>query len=120
MRVVDQKNLRLRRRRFTDELVDGKSDVEAVRHPRVGDTKRRLKRAPSRIGQAIAQAEDRSQQLMQAGERELGLRLDADGGQGLTVRGLRAPSCMLQQRRLPDTGIAADHERSTASPEAID
>ena len=36
------------------------------------------------------------------------------------MRGLRALPYVLEQRRLADTGIAADHERSAARPEAID
>ncbi len=120
MRVVDQKDQRTRRRRFADELVRGECDVESVGHLRVGDPECRLERAPSRIGQAVAQPEDRSQQLMQAGERELGFRLDANGGEDLHVRGLGARPCVLQQRRLADTGIAADHERSTVCRKTIE
>ena len=79
-----------------------------------------LVRAPSRNRETLAQAEDRSQQLMQCREPELGLRLDTDGGQSLPTRGLRATSHISQQRRLPDAGIAAYHQRSAAVPETID
>ena len=61
-------------------------------------------------GQTVEEIEHRRAQLVQSGEGQLHLRLDAGGAHDPTAR--RARRHVVQQRGLADAGFAMDDERS--------
>src|SRR5262249_13493140 len=74
-----------------------------------------------RAGKPVDVSEGGPQQLVERGEGELGLRLDAARGQDVHVGG--AVASVLQQRRLAHAGLAAQDEaaatRSTSGAEQL-
>ena len=72
-------------------------------------TERGRQRVALRPGQAVQLAEQRRAQLVQAGERELHLRLDPDGPRDAAAR-RRCSTQVVQQRGLADPGVAAQHQ----------
>jgi hypothetical protein len=79
-----------------------------------GDAQRILLRA----GQPPEPVEHRRAQLVQSGERELHLRLDARRPRDAAPRG--APGGVLQQRRLADPRLAAqDQHPALTGPDAL-
>ena len=72
------------------------------------EPERALERGGLRLGQLVDPVQRGPQQRVQAGERDLGLRLDPARPQhGHLARVLDG---VLEQRRLPDAGLARDHE----------
>ena len=67
-----------------------------------------------RSRKTLEPVEHRRQQLMQPGEGQLHLRLDAGGTHDQAVRCLRDQ--VIQQRGLADTRFAADHQRPALTP----
>ena len=61
-----------------------------------------------RRGHLVEQVAQRGEQGQQPGMAEHGVALDADGPQG--PEAVRARGGVLQQRRLPDAGIALDDQ----------
>ena len=70
--------------------------------------------------QVIGAAEDRPQELVQAGEGQVRLGLHAGRAQDGHPAGLRARGGLREQRGLADPGLAADHQRATAVRHALD
>jgi hypothetical protein len=106
--------------RVTADPQGGHRDEVQVGPSVGGDAERRLQRLALRFRQCARQPQNRAQQLMQAGEAELGLGLDADGRHGLGPYGGGLPACALKQSRLADTWLTPDHERSALSANVTD
>jgi hypothetical protein len=62
---------------------------------------------------------DGVQQLVQSGERELGLRLHSHRGQSPVTSSLGSLAGEVQKRRLADPGLTSQHQRSAARREAV-
>ncbi len=92
-----------RRQRDEERVVD-----RAVREAERAPHRRRL-----RTGKAVQPVEDRAQQLVQAREREVGLRLQTHRLEHGHVAGCR--DGMAQQRGLADPRLAAQHEHLAAA-----
>jgi hypothetical protein len=90
---------------------DSASRRRATNARTCADAERRPQGIPLRRGQAIEALEHRRAQLMQRGEGEFHLRLDANGAHDPTVR--RARRQVVQQSGLANAGFAMDDERST-------
>ena len=67
-----------------------------------------------RLRQRVEPGEDRSEQLVEAGERQVRLGPDAGRPEDSHPRGPGQPDGAFQQRRLADPGVAADQERAAA------
>ena len=93
------------RREGDEERVLGRSLDEAERH---------AERRVLRLRQRIEPAEDRSKQLVEAGERQVRLGPDAGRPEDSHPRGPRQLDGPLEQRRLADPRIAVDQERAAA------
>jgi hypothetical protein len=66
-----------------------------------------LKRIRLRSGQMLDKRERRAQQLVEAGERQLRLRLHSARHEHVHV--VRALARVLEERALPDSGLTAEH-----------
>ena len=88
----------------------GQCDQEPVGWRARADAERRPQGIALRRGQTIEGLEHWRAQLVQRGEGQLHLRLDANGAHDPTVR--RARRQVVQQRGLADAGFAVDDERS--------
>ena len=82
------------------------------------DTERRVEGAALRAGQEVGLSDDRSEELMHAGESELRLGLDAHSKQRLRARLVRARASVVQECRLSDASLAGDQDHPT--PHVID
>ena len=120
VRIVEDEDQRRGVGRVADELVGAERDKERVRLEVVRDAERRLERAPLRGGQGVLTPADRMQQLVQSGEGELGLGLDADGRQRARPDRAGALPRTVQQRRLADARLAAEQQPAAAFADVID
>ena len=109
LRVVHDRDQRPLLGHVGQQAQDGQTDQEAIRGVAVAQPEGRAERVALRAGQALQAIHERRAQLLEAGERELHLGLDArrpgEGAPG------RAPREVLEQRALADAGLAAQHER---------
>ena len=85
-------------------------DEEALLRTAVGESERRAQGDRLRARQPVEQPQRGTQQLVQGGERQLGLGLDATGAEHVHVA--RAGARVLEQDRLADTRLAAQRERA--------
>lgn len=90
----------------------GAEDQEAVLDGSPRQPERAGKRGRLRLRQTRATVEDRPDELMQRGERELGLGVDPTRAQHPHPR--RPLDRVPQQRRLADAGLAKDHQGAAA------
>ena len=82
--------------------------------PLLDEAERHAERRVLRLRQRLEPAEDRSKELVEAGERQVCLGPDAGRPEDSHPRGSGHLDGPFQQRRLADPGIAADQERSAA------
>ena len=112
VRVVDDAQQRLRIGGRREQAQDRHRDEEAVLHALGRQPERAPQRGGLHVGQLVGDVEHRPQQLVQPGERQLGLGLDAGAGEHPHPVGARQR--VLQQRRLADSRLAAQHEGAAA------
>jgi hypothetical protein len=103
--------------RLRQQAQGGQEDQEPITRPGVGLPERRAQRSRLPRREVIDMPHHRAEQSLQRGERQrrLRLRLDAPGPQHLNARlDLRSGALnqVGQQRRLPDTRLPADHQRT--------
>ena len=118
VRVVDEAQQRLPLRRLGEQREHGERDEEPLVARAVGEAERAAQRARLRRRQPVGVAEDRPQQLVQAGVRDLRLGLDAAPAEHAHAR--RQAARLLEQRRLADTRLPAEDEDGAAGfPRAV-
>ena len=124
VRVVDDAQQRLRVGGRREQAQDRHRDEEAVLDALVRQPEGAPQRGALHVGQLAGAVEERPQQLMQPGEGQLGLGLDA--GAGEHPHAVRPRQRVLQQRGLADPGVAAQRRacrcasRLAASEQAVD
>lgn len=118
LRVIDHAHQRLLLRHVGEQTQHGESDQESVRRlPGVHPESRR-QRITLRLGQAIEMLQHRRAQLVQAGEGQLHLGLDARRS-GEPATRPESTRQVIQQSRLADAGLAAQYQhlaRAGAQP----
>ena len=118
LRVIDQAGQRLVLRRGGQQAQHRQPDQEPVRSLALPHAERDRERVALRPRQLVEPAEHRHAQLVQPGERQLHLGLHPPGPDHPKPR--RPAGRIVQQRRLPDPGLAAHHQhRTPASPRLI-
>jgi hypothetical protein len=116
--VVNQADQRLLRRHVGQQAQDGQADQEPVRCRPGADAERRPQRITLRSRQLIEVIEHRRAQLLQSGERQLHLRLDA--GRARHPAAGRLAGGVVQQGRLADARLAGHHQRpALARPDIV-
>ena len=119
MRVIHDKHDRACLGRLAHELEGSESDSVGIRLDLLAGAKRRAQRPPLRSWKPGGLPEDGVQQLVQPGERELGLLLHSHGGQSPTARSLGSLPGEAQERGFADPGLASEDQRSAAYLEAV-
>ena len=109
LRIVHDADQRPLLRHVGQQAQDRQADEEAIRRVAVAQAERRAERLALRAGKALQAIHERRAELMQPGERELHLRLDARRPGDAAAR--RVPHQVLEQRALADAGLAAQHQR---------
>jgi hypothetical protein len=104
----------------SEQLQRRQGDEEQVRWGRLHHAEGRQQRRPLPRGQPICAPEDRSQQLMQPGEGKARLRLHPGDGEHRHPPGPGKLLGLPQQRRLPDSGLAAHHQGRAAFTDPVD
>jgi hypothetical protein len=120
MRIVHDQRYRATLGRTADKLMRSQRHQEWIRLEVAPDTERGVERAALRAWQELGVRHDRSEELMHAGEGEHRLGLHADGGQHLRADFTRACARVLEQRRLSNACLAADHQCPTPIVDTID
>ena len=117
LRVVHDRDERPLLRHVGQQAQDRQADEEAIRGVAAAQAERGAERVALRSRQALQAIHERRAELLQPGERELHLGLDARrAGDGAPRR---APHQVSEQRALADPGLAAQHERpARARPDA--
>ena len=95
-----------------EQAQHGDRDQEAVLDPLGRQPEGAAQRGGLHVGQLAGAVEHRPQQLVQAGEGQLGLGLDA--GPREHAHPVGAGQRPLQQRGLADPGLAAQHQHTAA------
>jgi hypothetical protein len=118
LHVVDQAHQRPLDGRLGEQRQDRQTDQEAIRRAPFTQPERGLQRILLRTGQALQPIQHRRAELMQPGERELRLRLDASDTRDATPR--RRAAHVVQQRALADPRLTAqDHHGTMARPHLV-
>ena len=112
MRIVDDAHERVLLGGLREQAEHGDADQKTVLDGRRREAERTGERGRLRVGEPLEAVEDGMEELVQRGERELGLRFDAAGAQHPHPRGLR--DRVPEQSRLADAGLAPDHQRAAA------
>jgi hypothetical protein len=113
LRVVDDAHQRLLLGHVSLQRQHGEPDEEPIRRRADGEAEGGAQRLALRTRQPSEVAEELGTQPVQAGERELHLRLDAGRARNPAPR--RARCEVLEQRRLADTRLAAEDEQPALS-----
>ena len=109
LRVVHHADQRALLGHVGEQAQDRQSDVEAVRRRPGTEAERGPQRIALRHRETLETIQHRRQQLVQAGEGQLHLRLDAGGAHHPAAR--RLLDQVLQQRRLAHARLAPQHQR---------
>ena len=112
VRVVDDAQQRLRLGRRGEQAEHRHRDEEAILHALGRQPERAAQRGGLHVGQLGGAVQHRPQELVQAGEGQLGLGLDAGPGEHAHPVGARQR--VLQQRGLADARVAAQHQDAAA------
>jgi len=118
--VIDDQRYRARLGRPADKLMRRKRHQERIGLEVPPDTERRVERAALWGWQQLGVRDDRSKQLMHAGESKLRLGLYAGRDQRLRADFACTCACVLEQRRLSNASLAADRECPTPIVDTID
>jgi hypothetical protein len=108
VRIVDEDENGPSLRELRDQLQDGDRDEEAIVPGPLSEAERAAQRALLRRGKRVQITERRPDELVQRGEGELRLGFHSARSEHLHVR--RPLARVLEQGRLADPGIAAEHE----------
>ena len=108
LRVVDEAQDRPFLGELRQQRQHGDRDQEPVVAAALPEAQRALERGGLGRGQVVAQSQGGPDELMQAGERELGLRLDAASRED--VRADREDASLVEERGLADARLAPDDE----------
>ena len=108
MSVLDQTEQRPLLGRGGQQAEHGESDQEPVRDVTGCEAQGDVQRVLLRLRQRVESVEHRRAELMDAGERQLHLRLDARDLRDTESR--RLPGDVLEQRRLSDARLASDDQ----------
>ena len=109
--VVGGDEVGLLLRRGAQQRQHGRGDGEAVERGRRLQRQRAAQRARLHLGDAVAQGQQRGQQLQQARERDVGLGLEAPRAQDPEVALRGGVEGRAQQGGLADSGLAVEQER---------
>jgi hypothetical protein len=112
--VVDHAQQRASLAGVREDAQRGQPDEEPVRGRAIGEAEHDLERPPLRSRDPVQTIQERCAELVEAREAELHLRLDAGRPDDGEVR--RRLNQVLQQRRLPDAGLAAQHQSAALAP----
>ena len=110
VRVVDEAQHRPLLGELGQQRQTGGVDEEALLPSAVRQPERGLQRGGLWRGQAVDEAQGGAQQLLERGERQLGLRFHPARGQHVHLA--RAGARVLEQDRLADPGLAAQRQRA--------
>ena len=110
--IVDEAQHRTRLRQLGQQRQARDRDQEAILPRPLPQPERSLQRCGLRLREPLEQVQRRSHELMQPGERQLGLRLDPARRQHLHVA--RPLPRILQQRRLAHARLAPQDQRAAA------
>jgi hypothetical protein len=110
--VVDYQQERRGGRHLRQQVERGQRDQEEVWRGRLAQTEGGLYRRSLGSREPVERAENGSQQPVQAGESDVRFGLKTRGHQRGQTLIDRAAAGRLEQRRLADTRITADHERA--------
>ena len=110
--VVDHDQQRRLGAQLGEEAQRAGADQEPAGRRALGQAERRAQRRGLGAGQAVEAVEERVQQQVEGPEGQLGLRLDPDASQH--PHPTRRPDGVVEQRRLPDPGVAPQHQRPAA------
>ena len=108
LRIVDRTQKRLLLGRIREQAERRQADDEAIRRLAVAEPERHTQSLALGRGQSVEPTEHRRAELVQAGKRELDLRLNSDRPQQPQVR--RRIDRVVQQRGLADARLSAHHE----------
>ena len=114
LRVIDQAGQRLVLRRGGQQAQHRQPDQEPIRRRALPHAERDRERVALRSRQLVQPAEHRHAQLVQPGERQLHLGLHPPGPDHPKPH--RPAGRIVQQRRLPDPGLAAHDQHGAATP----
>jgi hypothetical protein len=117
VRVVDEHEQRLLRRRLREQRQGRRRRREAVVLVRGTQCERGLERFGLVRGQPVGELEHRPEERVQPGVRELRLGLDAGDRQHAHVGSGLAR--VLEQRALADPRLAREHEHAAATPPRV-
>jgi hypothetical protein len=111
--VVDQAHQWTGFRDLGEQLKRGKANEKQVGRRAGPPTEGDFDRLPLGTGEVFQRSEHRSEKLLKRGKGEFRLSLRAGNVSQLASR--RALSQILEQRRLPDPGLSAQHQRSASA-----
>ena len=117
MRVVYNTEKRALLARDRKEAQRRSRDGQTLRRRPLLDRKRRVKRPDLMVWQAGQSLHDRTQQLVQAGKRDLSLRRDTKRTKN--PKALRLADRVVQESRLADPGLAAQDQRAALTAQAL-
>lgn len=111
--IVDDDQHRLLVRQVRDQAEHREPDHEPVRGRAGSEPEHRRERPALRVRNPLHPIQQRHTELMQSGEHQFHLGLDADRAQQAQIR--RGLGGVVEQRALPDSGLSAYDEHPTAS-----
>ena len=117
--IVDQAQDRPGFGRGRQQRQCSRRDQEAIAtFPRC-QAKRRRQRLALWLGDTVELVDDRPQQTMQPGERQVRLPLDPGHAEDHHLRGTAGRSGVVEQRGLTHPGLGPDHERTALTPSGV-
>jgi hypothetical protein len=120
MRIVGDEQQRSGLRGLHQEIQRRQGNQEEVWRNGIAQAKRRLQRGAVRRRKSVEAPEQRLQQLMQPGKRQMCLRLRTRNGQRPHPAGCRVLATFRHQRRFSDASLAAHDDSTAALTRAVD
>jgi len=108
LRIIDHAQQRTVLGHLREQTQRRQPDAEAIRGFARGQAEHGLHGLPLRRRKRVEPVEQRPAQLMEAGERQLHVRLDSHRPDDVRIR--RRRDQVLQQRRLADPGLTPQHQ----------
>jgi hypothetical protein len=116
VRVIDDANERLLLADLAQQAENGQADEETVRRPFITGAERGLQRGALTPWKRFRPIQNRHAQLVHGRVGELHLKLGSGGEQRLNSA--RVAERVLDDRRLADSGLTAQHQRAAAARDA--
>ena len=117
--IVDQAHDRPRFGRGRQQRQCSRRDQEAIATFSRCQTKRRRQRLALWLGDTVELVDDRPQQAMQPGERQVRLPLDSGHAKDHHLGGTARRGGIVEQRGLAHPGLGPDHERTALTPSGV-